>query len=151
VTEMHPDCCMYSRSARLIGARVAPESVATSRQSSSGVERIMTRSAFLASGIGKGLLTFALGTLTVLCGVDVHSMPALGAGLLTIVLSVYFFLDGVLEIAASFVLTGGTWLVFAAAISFLSASPAGRSTRSPSVRSTGPGSAKRQTTGKNRG
>jgi hypothetical protein len=68
----------------------------------------MTRSAFFASGIGKGLLTFALGTLMVLCGVDVHSMPALGA-------------------------------------------PVGRSTRSPSVRSTGPGSAKRQKTGKNRG
>jgi uncharacterized membrane protein HdeD (DUF308 family) len=111
----------------------------------------MTRSAFFASGIGKGLLTFALGTLMVLCGVDVHSMPALGAGVLTIVLAAYFFLKAVFEIAAAFVLTGGTWLVFAAAISILAASPVGRSTRSPSVRWTGPGSAKRQTTGKNRG
>lgn len=111
----------------------------------------MTRSAFLASGIRKGVLTFALGTLTVLCGVDVHSMPALGAGVLTIVLAVCFFLNGVFEIAAAFVSTGGTWLVFAAAISILSASPVGRTTRSQSVRSTGPGSANRQATGRNRG
>jgi uncharacterized membrane protein HdeD (DUF308 family) len=111
----------------------------------------MTRSAFLASAIDKGLLTCALGTLMVLWSVDVHSMLALGAGVLTIVLAVCFFLDGVFEIAAAFVLTGGTWLVFAAAISILSASSAGRCTHSPSVRSTDPGSANRQATGKNRG
>ena len=111
----------------------------------------MTRSAFLASGIGKGLLTCALGTLMVLYGVDVHSMPALSAGVLTIVLAVYFFLDGVFEIVGAFVLTDGTWLVFAAAISILSASPGGRSTRSPSGALDGPESANQKATGKNRG
>ena len=66
--------------------------------------------ALSASSLGKGLLTFALGTLTLSCGVARHAIPALGAGVLTIGLGVSFILDGVVEIAAGFALTSGAWL-----------------------------------------
>ncbi len=86
--------------------------------------------AFSPNSLGKGLLTFALGTLTLLCGVVLHAIPALGAGILTILLGVSFILDGVVEIAAGFALTGGAWLIFGAAISLLGPSRVGCSTSS---------------------
>jgi len=86
--------------------------------------------AFSPNSLGKGLLTFALGTLTLLCGVVLHAIPALGAGILTIVVGVSFILDGVVEIAAGFALTGGAWLIFGAAISLLGPSRVGCSTSS---------------------
>ena len=86
--------------------------------------------AFSASGLGKGLLTFALGTLTLSFGVARHAIPALGAGVVTIGLGVSFVLDGVVEIAAGFALTSGAWLIVGAAISLLGPARVGCSTSS---------------------
>ena len=86
--------------------------------------------AFSASSLGKGLLTFALGTLALSCGVARHAIPALGAGVLTIGLGVSFILDGVVEIVAGFALTSGAWLIVGAAISMLGPSRVGCSTSS---------------------
>jgi uncharacterized membrane protein HdeD (DUF308 family) len=84
---------------------------------SGGTLRILW--AFSARSLGKGLLTFALGTLTLFFGIVLHAIPALGAGVLTMVLGVSLILNGVVEIAAGFALTGGAWLLFGAAISML--------------------------------
>jgi len=89
--------------------------------------------AFSASSLGKGLLTFALGTLTLLCGVVFHAIPAIGAGVLTMALGVRFMLNGVVEIAAGFALMSGAWLIFGAAISMLAPSQVGCSTSSQGV------------------
>ena len=86
--------------------------------------------AFSASSLGKGLLTFAFGTLTLSFGVARHAIPALGAGVLTIVLGVSFILDGVVEIATGFALTSGAWVIFGAAISLLGPSRVGCSANS---------------------
>jgi uncharacterized membrane protein HdeD (DUF308 family) len=78
--------------------------------------------AFSASTLGMGLLMFALGTLTLLCGVVLHAISALGAGVLTMVLGVSFILMGVVEIAAGFASTTEAWLIVGAAISMLAPS-----------------------------
>jgi uncharacterized membrane protein HdeD (DUF308 family) len=75
--------------------------------------------AFGASSLGKGLLTFALGTMTLLCGLVLLANPVIGSAVLTILLTLYFILDGIFEITAGFTLTGGVWLVFAGTISIL--------------------------------
>ena len=69
--------------------------------------------AFKAGSLGKGILTFLIGVLTLLAGFWIITEPFIAAGALTIVLSVYFFADGVLEIIAAFsVEEGKGWLLF---------------------------------------
>jgi len=78
--------------------------------------------AFQMGGLGKGLLVFALGALTLLCGISLVANPLLAAGFLTILLSIYFIADGTVEIAAGFQLrpeSGWGWMLFGGIVSIL--------------------------------
>ena len=68
-----------------------------------------------------GVWSFALGSLTFLCGLVLLANPLFASGVLAIVLAAYFILDGIFEIGAG---VGGTgsgrgWLVFAGVVSIL--------------------------------
>jgi uncharacterized membrane protein HdeD (DUF308 family) len=73
--------------------------------------------AFKAGTFGKGLLVFILGGLTVLAGIALLANPLLAAGVMTILLAIYFVADGIAEIAAGIGRSG--WLVFAGIVSIL--------------------------------
>jgi len=76
--------------------------------------------AFQAGGLGKGLLMFAIGLLTLLAGVALLSHPLFASGVLTIMLAIYFILDGIGEIAAGIKLRpadGWGWLLFGGIVS----------------------------------
>lgn len=78
--------------------------------------------AFQAGSLGKGLLVFAIGLLTLLCGVALVTDPLLATGLLTIMLAAYFLVDGAFEIAAAFQLRpapGWGWLLLGGVLSVL--------------------------------
>jgi uncharacterized membrane protein HdeD (DUF308 family) len=78
--------------------------------------------AFRAGSLGRGLLTFAIGALTIICGIMLVSDPLLASGFLTVMMAVYFILDGVSEIAAGNKLrpqTGSGWLIFGGILSVL--------------------------------
>ncbi len=69
--------------------------------------------AFKAGSLGKGILVFVIGLLTLLAGFWIVTEPFIAAGALTLVLSVYFFADGLAEIFAAFsVAEGKGWLIF---------------------------------------
>ena len=69
--------------------------------------------AFKAGSLGKGILVFLIGVLTLLAGFWIITEPFVAAGALTIVLSIYFFADGLMEIIAAFsVEEGKGWLLF---------------------------------------
>jgi len=84
---------------------------------SAGIVRMLR--AFEAASFGKGLLTFAIATLTLICGFVLLANPVIGADVLTLLLATYFILDGMFEVAAGFAVTGGVWLVFGGAVSIL--------------------------------
>jgi uncharacterized membrane protein HdeD (DUF308 family) len=76
--------------------------------------------AFQAASLGKGLLMFAIGGLTLLCGILLLAHPLFASGVLTIMLALYFILDGISEIAASVRLRPGSgwgWMLFAGIVS----------------------------------
>jgi uncharacterized membrane protein HdeD (DUF308 family) len=76
--------------------------------------------AFQAGSLARGLLIFAVGGLTLLCGLALIANPLLASGVLTILLAVYFILDGIGEIAAGIRLrsaTGWGWLLFGGIVS----------------------------------
>lgn len=78
--------------------------------------------AFQASSLGRGLLGFAIGLLTLICGVALVTDPLLASGLLTIVLAAYFLVDGAFEVAAAFRLRptpGWGWLLAGGVLSFV--------------------------------
>jgi uncharacterized membrane protein HdeD (DUF308 family) len=78
--------------------------------------------AFRAGSLGKGLLVFALGGLTLLCGVALVANPLFAASVLTLVLTIYFIADGVAELAAGLGRrpdTGWGWLAFGGVISIV--------------------------------
>ncbi len=72
--------------------------------------------AFKAGSLGKGILVFLIGVLTLLAGLAIIAHPIMSAGVLTIVLAIYFFVDGFSELMAAFALPGGVdgkgWLIF---------------------------------------
>lgn len=69
--------------------------------------------AFKAGSLGKGIVVFLIGVLTLLAGFWIITEPFIAAGALTIVLSIYFFADGLMEIIAAFsVAEGKGWLLF---------------------------------------
>lgn len=83
-----------------------------------GVVRMLW--AFQAGSLGKGLLVFAIGLLTLLCGLALVTDPLLATGLLTIILAAYFLVDGAFEIAAAFQLrpaSGWGWLLLGGVLS----------------------------------
>jgi uncharacterized membrane protein HdeD (DUF308 family) len=76
--------------------------------------------AFQAGGLGKGLLMFAIGLLTLLAGLALLAHPLFASGVLTIMLALYFILDGIGEIAAGFQRRPGDgwgWLLFGGIVS----------------------------------
>lgn len=72
--------------------------------------------AFKADSLGKGILAFIIGLLTVLAGFWIITEPFIAAGALTIVLSAYFFVDGLAEVFAALSMPSGKdgkgWLIF---------------------------------------
>jgi uncharacterized membrane protein HdeD (DUF308 family) len=54
--------------------------------------------AFQAGSFDKGLLMFAIGGLTLLCGIALVANPFFASGVLTVMLAVYFIFDGISEI-----------------------------------------------------
>ena len=79
-----------------------------------GIMRMMW--AFQASSLGKGAMVFLIGVLTLLAGIAVIAHPVMTSSVLTIMLAIYFFVDGFSEVMASFALPSGMegkgWLVF---------------------------------------
>ena len=70
--------------------------------------------AFQAESWGKGILTFFLGVLTALCGLFMLARPLMGLATLTLVLTAYFFADGIFECIAAFKmkpLQGWGWML----------------------------------------
>ena len=81
-----------------------------------GVVRLVW--AFQAGSVGEGLLKFLLAGLTLVCGLLMVVNPLFASGFLTIVLSLYFIVDGVSEIAVG-VGTKRGWFIFAGVVSIL--------------------------------
>ena len=78
--------------------------------------------AFQAGSLGRGLLMFAIGLLTLLAGFALLAHPLFASGVLTIMLAVYFILDGIGEIAAGIKVRpadGWGWLLFGGIVSLL--------------------------------
>ncbi len=79
--------------------------------------------AFQAGNLGRGTLLFVLGGLMILGGLALLFDPLLAAGVLTIVLAVYFIVDGIVEIIVSLRVhastTGWGWLLMSGIVSVL--------------------------------
>lgn len=76
--------------------------------------------AFQAGSLGKGLLVFALGCLTLLCGIALLANPLFASVAVTLVLTIYFIADGAAEISAGLGLrpaSGWGWLMFGGIVS----------------------------------
>lgn len=78
-----------------------------------GVARMIW--AFRASTLGKGTIAFLIGVLTLLAGIFILANPIFASGVLTIMLVVYLFADGLVELMAAFSLPSGMagkgWLI----------------------------------------
>ncbi|MDX1382102.1 MAG: DUF308 domain-containing protein [Thermoanaerobaculia bacterium] len=77
---------------------------------------------FKAESFGQGALKFAIGALTLLCGLAMVGNPLYGVSLLTIVLAAYFIVDGLFEIVGAFQVRpqqGWGWLLFGGIVSLL--------------------------------
>jgi uncharacterized membrane protein HdeD (DUF308 family) len=78
--------------------------------------------AFAAGSLGRGVLMFAVGGLTVLCGAALIAHPMFASGVLTLLLAVYFLADGIAEVMAGIrlrPLPGAGWLTFGGIVSVL--------------------------------
>lgn len=86
-----------------------------------GVTRMIW--AFKAGSLGKGILVFLIGALTLVAGIVIVANPILGSGVLTIMLSAYFLVDGVSELLAAAGMSRGQdgrgWLMFDGVITIL--------------------------------
>ena len=83
-----------------------------------GIVRIIW--AFRAGSFGKGLLMFAIGGLTLICGIVLLAHPLFASGVLTIMLALYFIVDGIFEIVAAVQLHPGAgwgWMLFGGIVS----------------------------------
>jgi len=83
-----------------------------------GIVRIVW--AFKAGSLGKGVVMFAIGGLTLLCGIVLLAHPLFASGVLTVLLALYFILDGISEIVASVRLRPGSgwgWMLFGGIVS----------------------------------
>jgi uncharacterized membrane protein HdeD (DUF308 family) len=82
-----------------------------------GIMRIIW--AFKSGCVGRGILMFALGGLTIFCGLAMMADPLLTARIMTITLAAYFVVDGISEIAAGFtrIQSGGFLLIIGGIIS----------------------------------
>jgi uncharacterized membrane protein HdeD (DUF308 family) len=83
-----------------------------------GIVRMMW--AFQAGSFGKGLLMFAIGGLTLLCGIALVANPLFASGVLTLILAVYFIFDGISEIVGGIRQrpeSGWGWMLFGGIVS----------------------------------
>lgn len=81
-----------------------------------GVVRLVW--AFQAGSVGEGILKFLLAGLTLVCGILLVVNPVFASGFFTILLSLYFILDGVSEIAVGVASKRG-WFIVGGVISIL--------------------------------
>ena len=85
-----------------------------------GISRMVW--AFKAGSLGRGLWMFFVGALTLIAGILVVSSPLFAASVLTIMLTIYFIVDGISEVAAGVQkrpVSGSGWLIFGGVISIL--------------------------------
>jgi len=85
-----------------------------------GIIRIIW--AFKAGSFGQGVLAFLLGGISVLGGILVLARPLLGLASLALLLAVYFVVEGIFAIIASFKLkpaAGWGWMLFDGIITLL--------------------------------
>jgi uncharacterized membrane protein HdeD (DUF308 family) len=78
--------------------------------------------AFKAGSFGKGLLAFALGALTIVVGIWMMTRPLLTLLSLTLLLMIYFLIDGIMEIVAAFKakpMEGWGWMLFGGVVSVI--------------------------------
>jgi len=78
--------------------------------------------AFTAGSLGKGLLTFILGILTVVVGALIVSRPGVGLASMTLFLAAYFLISGIFEIVWGFQIrpaNGWGWTLFGGIVSLL--------------------------------
>jgi uncharacterized membrane protein HdeD (DUF308 family) len=72
--------------------------------------------AFGAGSLGKGVLVFLIGVLTLVAGIAVIAHPLMTSAILSVLLALYFLADGLAEIFAGAALTEGQagkgWLIF---------------------------------------
>ena len=71
--------------------------------------------AFQAGSLGRGIMKFLFGGLTVIVGIVMVGQPGLALATLTMILGVYFLVDGITTITAAFHVKpeqGWTWLLF---------------------------------------
>ena len=83
---------------------------------------VRTVFAFRAQTWGKGLLTFLLGLLGILCGLVMLAHPLYGLAWLTLILAIWFIVDGITEIALAFQLQplkGWGWTLFSGIVAVL--------------------------------
>ena len=76
--------------------------------------------AFKAETFGRGALKFAIGGLTLLSGLVLLARPLFALGTLTVVLALYFIVDGFFEVIGAFQLkpaNGWGWVLFGGLIS----------------------------------
>jgi uncharacterized membrane protein HdeD (DUF308 family) len=85
-----------------------------------GIDRIIW--AFQADSLGRGLLMFAIGGLTLLCGIALIAHPLFISGVVTVLLAAYFILDGIFEFTAGLRIRpeeGWGWLLAGGIVSVL--------------------------------
>ena len=85
--------------------------------------------AFKADSLGRGILAGLFGGVAVLAGVAMLARPLLGLASLTMLLVVYFLLDGIFSTIAAFRLkpiSGWGWVLFGGLVSILLAVLIGR-------------------------
>ena len=78
--------------------------------------------AFAAGSLGKGLLAFILGTLTIVVGGLMISQPGVGLASLTLFLAAYFVVSGIFEVMWGFQIrpvSGWGWELFGGLVSLL--------------------------------
>jgi uncharacterized membrane protein HdeD (DUF308 family) len=63
--------------------------------------------AFQAGSIGKGVLRLLFGGVTVLAGLSIIGQPGIALATLTLILAIYFVVDGVTTLIASTAVAGG--------------------------------------------
>ena len=78
--------------------------------------------AFRVQSLGSGIYKFLLGVLTLLAGVFVLGHPLMASGVLSIILAIYLFMDGLVEVLVAFTMQGAEgkgWLLTGGILSIL--------------------------------
>jgi len=76
--------------------------------------------AFQAGSVGKGVLRFLFGGITLLAGLYVLGQPGVGLATLALVLAAYFIVDGIFTIGAGFgVSENRGWFIFNGVLSLI--------------------------------